>query len=120
MLTKTEYVDRYGNKVIDYRLTRGDSFYQDITIVNLPDPSLTIDKILFKLGDYDYNWLMEKQYNYEVALDKYLVELTSDETESLTQDETYRYQIKIFYIGGQEETVMSGKFTITSFIPEEV
>lgn len=120
MLTKTEYVDKYGNKVIDYRLTKGDSFSQDLKVVNLPTESDVIEKILFKLGDYDYNWLMEKQYEYVNELDKYIVELTSDETESLTEDETYRYQIKIFYVGGLEETAMSGKFTITNFIPEEV
>lgn len=119
MLTKTEYTDKYGNKVIDYRLTKGDSFSQDLKIIALPDESMIIDKILFKLGDYDYSPVLEKEYRYEQSIDKYLVDISSDETESLTEEETYRYQIKIFYIGGKEETVIYGKFVITNFIPEE-
>ena len=117
MLTKKEYTDKYGNKVVDYRITNGDTFI--LNVKPLGDISL-IKNVEFKLGDYDYIEIMTKQFVLIPELSKYTVTLTSKETDALKENETYRYQIVITNEVDKVETVMSGKLTPTySIEPEE-
>ena len=122
MLNKIVKVDKYGNTVISYRLTKKDTFIQNIMVKKngvVVDAKL-IDSIIFKLGDYDYNEVMQKDYVYlGDAVQKWLIKLTTEETGKLIEDETYRYQIIIRYKDNTEVTVMSANFTITNRIEVE-
>ena len=122
MLNKIVKVDKYGNTVISYRLTRKDTFIQNIMVKKngvVVDAKL-IDSIIFKLGDYDYNEVMQKDYVYlGDAVQKWQIKLTTEETGQLIEDETYRYQIIIRYKDNTEVTVMSANFTITNRIEVE-
>lgn len=122
MLNKIVKVDKYGNTVISYRLTRKDTFIQNIMVKKngiVVDAKL-IDSIIFKLGDYDYNEVMQKDYVYlGDAVQKWQIKLTTEETGKLIEDETYRYQIIIRYKDNTEVTVMSANFTITNRIEVE-
>ena len=122
MLNKIVKVDKYGNTVISYRLTRKDTFIQNIMVKKngiVVDAKL-IDSIIFKLGDYDYNEVMQKDYVYlGDAVQKWQIKLTTEETGKLIEDETYRYQIIIRYKDSTEVTVMSANFTITNRIEVE-
>ena len=122
MLNKIVKVDKYGNTVISYRLTRKDTFIQNIMVKKngvVVDAKL-IDSIIFKLGDYDYNEVMQKDYMYlGDAVQKWQIKLTTEETGNLIEDETYRYQIIIRYKDNTEVTVMSANFTITNRIEVE-
>lgn len=122
MLNKIVKVDKYGNTVISYRLTRKDTFIQNIMVKKngvVVDAKL-IDSISFKLGDYDYNEVMQKDYVYlGDAVQKWQIKLTTEETGNLIEDETYRYQIIIRYKDNTEVTVMSANFTITNRIEVE-
>ena len=122
MLNKIVKVDKYGNTVISYRLTKKDTFIQNIMVKKngvVVDAKL-IDSIVFKLGDYDYNEVMQKDYVYlGDAVQKWQIKLTTEETEQLIEDETYRYQIIIRYKDNTEVTVMSANFTITNRIEVE-
>lgn len=122
MLNKIVKVDKYGNTVISYRLTRKDTFIQNIMVKKngvVVDAKL-IDSIIFKLGDYDYNEVMQKDYVYlGDAVQKWQIKLTTEETGNLIEDETYRYQIIIRYKDNTEVTVMSANFTITNRIEVE-
>lgn len=122
MLNKIVKVDKYGNTIISYRLTKKDTFIQNIMVKKngiVVDAKL-IDRISFKLGDYDYNEVMQKDYVYlGDAVQKWQIKLTTEETEQLIEDETYRYQIIIRYKDNTEVTVMSANFTITNRIEVE-
>lgn len=122
MLNKIVKVDKYGNTVISYRLTRKDTFIQNIMVKKngVVVDSKLIDSISFKLGDYDYNEVMQKDYVYlGDAVQKWQIKLTTEETGNLIEDETYRYQIIIRYKDNTEVTVMSANFTITNRIEVE-
>ena len=119
MLNKITKVDKYGNKVIDYRLTKGDTFLQNIALKKdnsqlRPD---LINKIIFKLGDYDYVWFYEQEYVYDETKGIYKLNIPSEYTSTLNV-ETYRYQIEVIHSSGKVETIMSAKFTITEEIQE--
>jgi hypothetical protein len=117
MLTKKEYVDKYGNTVVDYRITKGDTFILNVEVL---DDNAIIKQIDLKIGDYDYIEIMSKQFEYLPEQGKYSVTLTSEETDSLTELETYRYQILVEHTTGKIETVMSGKLVPTYAVePEE-
>lgn len=122
MLNKIVKVDKYGNTLISYRLTKKDTFIQNIMVKKngvVVDAKL-IDSIVFKLGDYDYNEVMQKDYVYlGDAVQKWQIKLTTEETGKLIEDETYRYQIIIRYKDNTEVTVMSANFTITNRIEVE-
>ena len=122
MLNKIVKVDKYGNTVISYRLTMKDTFIQNIMVKKngIVVDSKLIDSIIFKLGDYDYNEVMQKDYVYlGDAVQKWQIKLTTEETGKLIEDETYRYQIIIRYKDNTEVTVMSANFTITNRIEVE-
>ena len=122
MLNKIVKVDKYGNTVISYRLTMKDTFIQNIMVKKngVVVDSKLIDSIIFKLGDYDYNEVMQKDYVYlGDAVQKWQIKLTTEETGKLIEDETYRYQIIIRYKDNTEVTVMSANFTITNRIEVE-
>lgn len=117
MLTKKEYVDKYGNTVVDYRITKGDTFILNVEVL---DDNAVIQQMDLKIGDYDYIEIMSKQFEYLPEQGKYSVTVSSEETDSLTELETYRYQIVVTYAVGTTETVMSGKIVPTySVEPEE-
>lgn len=122
MLNKIVKVDKYGNTLISYRLTKKDTFIQNIMVKKngvVVDAKL-IDSIVFKLGDYDYNEVMQKDYVYlGDAVQKWQIKLTTEETGKLIEDETYRYQIIIRYKDNTEVTAMSANFTITNRIEVE-
>lgn len=121
MLNKIVKTDKYENTIISYRLTKKDTFIQNITIKknSVVVSAELIDSVTFKLGDYDYNEVMSKGYNYlGDTLQKWQLKLTTDETATLTEEETYRYQIIIKYKDDTEVTVMSANFTITNRIEE--
>ena len=122
MLNKIVKVDKYGNTVISYRLTKKDTFIQNIMVKKngvVVDAKL-IDSIIFKLCDYDYNEVMQKDYVYlGDAVQKWQIKLTTEETGNPIEDETYRYQIIIRYKDNTEVTVMSANFTITNRIEVE-
>lgn len=121
MLNKIVKTDKYENTIISYRLTKKDTFIQNITIKknSIVVSAELIDSVTFKLGDYDYNEVMSKEYTYlGDTLQKWQLKLTTDETATLTEEETYRYQIIIKYKDNTEVTVMSANFTITNRIEE--
>lgn len=113
--------DDYGYEKIKYFLTQGDSCQILATpkdeAGNLIDNSL-IKKVLFKLGDDNYKLLLSKEAVLQTEGDftgKYLLTLTSEETQDFDPDNTYTYEFEYTFIDGKVETPNQSQWV---FLPQ--
>ena len=118
MLNKTIKTDKYGNKVVDYRITKGDTFIQNIQLTKGEEVIGldTVERIEFRLGTDAYVEVLNQDYSYLDSVKKFKISLN---TIVLTEGETYRYQVIVYYTSGIQNMISGGKFTVTDLIEEE-
>lgn len=112
-----ETTDSYGQEQTEYWLTQGDScaiFYTPNS-AGEPISDDLISKIVFKIGDSDYNLIFEKELEFQEEQGKYLLLLTSEETSQLAVD-SYKYEIEYTFTDGDVQTTNQSNWHITQQI----
>ena len=110
-----ETTDKYEQTQTEYWLTQGDScevYYTPMADGVELDLSL-ISKVVFKLGDSDYNLKFEKEL--VKSGDRFLLELTSEETSKLEVDD-YIYEVEYTFTDNQVQTPHQSIWHITQQI----
>lgn len=113
--------DDYGYEKIKYFLTQGDSCQILATpqdeLGNPVDPTV-IQKVLFKLGDDNYKLVFSKEAVLQTVGEyegKYLLTLTSEETQDFNTDSSYTYEFEYTFVDGKVETPNQSQWT---FLPQ--
>lgn len=111
---------KLGYKYKNYFLTQGDSFSLSATEVNGNVDEPLIGKVLFKLGlneaECKINPVFEQEY-VKMEDGVWLLKVGSKSTTDwkptcANEDEPYVYEIEVYFIDGEPETIASGEFTV--------
>ena len=118
MLNKIVKTDKYGNTLINYRLTQGDTFGVEL-VVKTPEQvivsSAEVEKVKFKLSDTDYNLIYEQDFVYNPTTQKYSITIPTEVTSTWAVD-TYIYEYEVTFVGNIIDTPMQANFTVTDQI----
>ena len=111
--------DKFDRNQKHYWLTQGDS----CTIYSKPykkgqavDVSL-VESCIFKLSDSDYKQEFSKVCELDAENERFVLNLTSEETTNFSIDQHY-YEFQYTLIGGEVQTPNSWKFDIVDQIVE--
>ena len=101
-----------------YYMTQGDTFANQLSVVKsdgnevLPE---TIEGIVFKLADANYNEEYSQNYKYDERLKKWTITIPADETAKWAiATHVYEYQLR--YTSGEVKTYVQERFIVTDQI----
>jgi hypothetical protein len=107
-----------GKKVKQYYLTQGDTFQNQLDVLNnsgeVVSQSLILS-VLFKLSDSEYNFEYSKEYEFNGELNKWELTISSEDTSKFAIG-THIYEYQITYVNGIVSTPVQAKFIVTDQI----
>lgn len=101
-----------------YYLTQGDTFTNQLNVIKsdgeevLPE---TIEGIVFKLSDANYNEEYSQNYQYDKQLKKWTITIGADETAKWPID-THIYEYQLRYTNGIVRTYVQERLIVTDQI----
>lgn len=110
-----------GKKVKQYYLTQGDTFQNQLDVLNkdgeIISPSL-IKKVEFKLSNIDYKYEFSQEYEFNEEIGKWEITIPTEKTSEFAID-THIYEYQITYVNGVVSTPVQAKFIVTDQIKGE-